>query len=59
MKKWEEKNPTRSRLGPPFANIKDSKQLQCYVEEAMEFESYSHNFDTNEENTIFEEFEPT
>lgn len=59
-KVWrKKKNLTRSRLVPPFANIKDSKLLHCYVEEAMESESYGHNSDTNEENAIFEEFEPT
>lgn len=59
MKKCgEKKTLTRSDIGPPFASIKDSKLLHCYVEEAMESESYSHNSDTNEENAIFEEFEP-
>lgn len=37
--------------------MENPKQLQHYVEEAMEFESYYNDSDTEEENTVFEEYE--
>lgn len=40
-------------------NATDSKQLLFCVDEAVESEFYSHDSSTNEENIVFEEFEPT
>lgn len=53
-KKKEKKSPLRSCI----TNVKDRKQLQYYVEETMESESYSNNFDVDEENTVLEEYKP-
>lgn len=40
-------------------HVKDTKQLLRYAEEAMKSEFHSYDFDTNEENIVFEKFEST
>lgn len=46
-----------SHLVPTSANVKDSKQLLHYAENAMESESFGYDSDINE-HIIFEEFQP-
>lgn len=52
----EEENKT-SHLGQSLS-VKDFKQLLRYAVDAMESESCIFDSDTNEENTVFEEFGP-
>lgn len=51
--KNKEKNSCHS---PSVTHFKDPKLLNNYVDEAMESESYDKGVD--EENTVFEEYEP-
>lgn len=52
------KTTKKSCLRPSFTNIKGTKHLLYSVEKTMGSDSYSYDSNTDEENTVFEEFEP-
>lgn len=51
------KGKKKSDRSACIKNVKDSKQLQHYVKEALESESFSNDSDADEDNAILEEYE--
>lgn len=51
-----EKKQRKSHHDPCIINLKNSKQLNKYIEEAMESDSY--NSSSEKENTMYEKFVP-
>lgn len=50
MENCEERKIKKSCFGHLLANMKDCKPLTYCVEEAVEYDTYSYDFDANEDN---------